>query len=250
MKYYKLIKENQIIGVITSNDFVVYSPITDCYLGASDLNGEYACYGNKLYRSTWMQPLTQVEDYEEVLIINITKDEYDVFKAAIKAEQEINNNKTQEEIEEEELEREINQPIEYIESITLDFIRTRKLSEMSYECRKAIENGIDIEVKGEKRHFSFTTQDQLNLMSLSTIAQTSDIIPYHADGEQCIYYTAAEINTIIAAMNNHKIYHTTYYNALKAYINSLETIEEISAIAYGTPIPDEYKTEVLKVIGQ
>jgi 5,10-methylene-tetrahydrofolate dehydrogenase/methenyl tetrahydrofolate cyclohydrolase len=87
-------------------------------------------------------------------------------------------------------------------------------------------------------------------MSLSTMAQTSDIIPYHADGEQCIYYTAAEINEIIAAMNNHKIYHTTYYNALKAYINSLETIEEISAITYGTPIPDEYKTEVLKVIGQ
>lgn len=249
MKYYKLIKENQIIGVINSNDFVIYSPITDCFLGATDLNGEYACYNNKLYRSTWMSPTVQTVKYEEVLIISITKEEYDTFISAIKTNQEIENNKTQEEIEEEEIEREINSSVDNITEATLDFIRQSKLSEMSYKCRKAIENGIDIEVKGEKRHFSFTTQDQLNLMSLSTMAQTSDIIPYHADGEQCIYYTAAEINTIIAAMNNHKIYHTTYYNALKAYINSLETIEEISTITYGTPIPDEYKTEVLKVIG-
>lgn len=249
MKYYKLIKENQIIGVINSNDFVIYSPITDCFLGATDLNGEYACYNNKLYRSTWMSPIVQMVKYEEVLIIGITKEEYDTFMLAIKANQEIENNKTQEEIEEEEIEREINSSTDNITEATLDFIRQSKINEMSYACRQAIENGIDIIAQGKTRHFSLTTQDQLNLMSLNVMAQTQDIIPYHADGEQCIYYTAEEIKQIVAAANAHKTWHTTYYNALKAYINSLETIEEISAITYGTPIPDEYKTEVLKVIG-
>ena len=250
MKYYKLIKENQIIGVINSNDFVVYSPITDCFLGATDLNGEYACYNNKLYRSTWMSPIVQMVKYEEVLIIGITKEEYDTFMSAIKANQEIENNKTQEEVEEEEIEREINSPVDNITETTLDFIRQSKISEMSLQCRKTIEAGVDVELRMETKHFSMDTQDQLNLMSLGVMAQTQELIPYHADGETCIFYTADEINQIVAAATAHKVYHTTYYNALKNYINSLTTIEEIAAITYGTPIPDEYQSEVLKVITQ
>lgn len=250
MKYYKLIKENQIIGVINSNDFVIYSPITDCFLGATDLNGEYACYNNKLYRSTWMSPIVQMVKYEEVLIIGITKEEYDAFISAIKTNQEIENNKTQEEVEEEEMEREINSPVDNITETSLDFIRQSKISEMSLQCRKTIEAGVDVELRMETKHFSMDTQDQLNLMSLGVMAQTQELIPYHADGETCIFYTADEINQIVAAATAHKVYHTTYYNALKNYINSLSTIEEIAAITYGTPIPDEYQSEVLKVITQ
>lgn len=243
MKYFKLIKDQQIVGAASSNDFIYYSPIVDCYLHTTEEHGEYISFQNKLYRDTWMSPTKLPETYIPVQVTAITEEEYNIFMQAIQHDEVI--------IDEEDTEwPNYNEEPLIPDDGTIDFIRQSKLSEMSYQCRKTIENGIDIEVKGEKRHFSFTTQDQLNLMSLSTMAQTSDIIPYHADGEQCIYYTAAEINEIIAAMNNHKIYHTTYYNALKTYINSLETIEEISAITYGTPIPDEYKTEVLKVIGQ
>jgi len=39
-----------------------------------------------------------------------------------------------------------------------------------------------------------------------------------------------------------------YYNSLKNYINALDTIEAIAAIEYGTPIPDEYKSDVLRVL--
>ena len=114
---------------------------------------------------------------------------------------------------------------------------------MSNACRQNIEAGIDIEMYGEIKHFSLTTQDQLNLMSLQTLAQTSDIVPYHADGEDVIFYTPEEINDIIDSANALKIYHTTYYNALKNYINALNTIEEISAIEYGIEIPEQYQTE-------
>jgi hypothetical protein len=41
---------------------------------------------------------------------------------------------------------------------------------MSYICRTTIESGIDLEMRGEIKHFSLTTQDQLNLMSLSAMA--------------------------------------------------------------------------------
>lgn len=242
MKYFKLIKDQQIVGAASSNDFIYYSPVVDCYLHTTEEHGEYISFQNKLYRDTWMSPTKLPETYIPVQVTAITEEEYNIFMQAIQHDEVI--------IDEEDTEwPNYNEEPLIPDDGTIDFVRQSKINEMSYQCRKAIENGIDIEVKGENRHFSFTTQDQLNLMSLSTMAQTSDIIPYHADGEQCIYYTAAEINMIIAAMNSHKIYHTTYYNALKAYINSLETIEEIAAITYGTPIPEEYKTEVLKVIG-
>ena len=113
-----------------------------------------------------------------------------------------------------------------------------------------IESGFDLDLRGETHHFSLTTQDQLNLMNLSTMIQTQDLIPYHADGEETLFYSAEEIKEIIAAANQFKIYQTTYYNALKTYINALETIEEISAIEYGITIPEEYKSDVLRMLEQ
>lgn len=250
MNYYKIIDENKIIGVINSDSFITYAPKADCYLRTSEITGEYACYNNALYRSTWMAPVQQVENFKEVLIIAISKEEYDTFLEALKTDEAIDNSKTEEELEEEEIEKQIDKQIDPIDAISIDFIRSSKITEMSYTCRKTIESGFDIELRGETKHFSLSTQDQLNLMSLSTMAQTQNLIPYHADGDLCEYYTSEEINKIVETATSYKVYHTTYYNALKAYINALETIEEIAAITYGVEIPDEYKSDVLKVLEQ
>ena len=77
-------------------------------------------------------------------------------------------------------------------------------------------------------------------------ASGMEAIPYHADGEICRFYTNAEMQAIVSQATAYKIYHTTYYNALKNYINSLQTIEEIAAVTYGMELPEEYKSEVLK----
>jgi len=120
---------------------------------------------------------------------------------------------------------------------------------MSYQCNKTIENGFDIETEDGVHHYSYALEDQLNLMNLSAaIARGEEQLSYHADDELCRFYTAAEINEIISTGNAWKTYHTTYFNALKAYINSLETIEEISTITYGIELPEEFKTDVLRVI--
>lgn len=242
MKYYKIIQDKNCVGIANSNSFILYQPEIHSFTAANETTGDLVEYKNKFYRGLWMKPMSAdiVIKYTIADIIEITREEYIAFEEAFKENKIIE--------EETEVEPEYIEPYVEPEKEGVDFIRQSKINEMSYQCRKAIENGIDINLRGETKHFSLTTQDQFNLISLSTMAQTSDIIPYHADGETCIYYTAEEINQIIAAVNSHKIYHTTYYNALKAYINSLETIEEIAAITYGTPIPDEYKTEVLKVI--
>lgn len=240
MKYYKLIVNDSIIGAISSNDFIYYSPIVDCFLRGSEENGEYISFQNKLYRTTWMNGIKVQQPYISASTIEITVEEYEIYMAAI-----YNNQEIEEEIEEPE-EEEIT--VDPIYQDNLEFIRSSKIKEMSAACRHTIEEGFSLELRSGAHHFSLTTQDQLNLMSLSMIAQTQDLIPYHADGEECIFYTSDEINLIVETATNLKIYQTTYYNSLKNYINALETIEEIAAIEYGIPIPNEYKSDALRMI--
>lgn len=244
MKYYKIIQDKNCIGIANSNNFILYQPEIHSFTAANETTGDLVEYKNKFYRGLWMKPMaTDITiKYTIADIIEITKEEYSAFEEAFK-ENEIIKEETQ-------VEPEYTKPYVEPEKEGIDFLRQSKISEMSYECRKTIEAGIDIQLRMETKHFSMDTQDQLNLMSLGVMAQTQELIPYHADGETCIFYTADEINQIVAAATAHKVYHTTYYNALKNYINSLTTIEEIAAITYGTPIPDEYQSEVLKVITQ
>ena len=70
-------------------------------------------------------------------------------------------------------------------------------------------------------------------------------LPYHADGELCRFYSVEDINLIINTATKHKTYHITYFNSLKAYINSLNSIEDISNIFYGVAIPINYQSEIL-----
>lgn len=243
MKYYKIMTfENKFIGAVSSSNFVRYSFIGNSYMRCDERKGEYVVYDGITYRAAWMAPVKTDRSYIEAQVIEISQEEYQIFIDAIEHNEEIPD-------EQEDIPP-LPEPVDEIEAETIEFIRSSKLAEMSYQCQKTIESGIDINIRGESKHFSLTAQDQLNLMTLNVMAQTQDLVPYHADGETCVFYTANEIAQIIAAVNEYKIYQTTYYNALKNYINSLETIEEIAAITYGTPIPDEYKSEVLKVITQ
>lgn len=239
MKYFKLIKDQQIVGAASSNDFICYSPIVDCYLTTTEEYGEYISFQNKLYRDTWMSPTKLPENYIAVQVTEITEEEYNIFMQAIE------HNETIIEDDDDTEWPDYNEQPLIPDDGAVDFIRQSKLNEMSYACRQAIESGIDLQIQGENRHFSLTTQDQLNLMTLSA---TGEGAPYHADGQECTFYSAEELQQLMAAANKHKTYHTTYYNSLKNYINSLQTIEEIAAITYGIEIPDEYKSEVLKVI--
>lgn len=242
MKYYKLVLDNEIVGIADSNSFIKFSPKTRSFLRANEETGEFINWNGAFYRDTWMQPIVFSIPYISVQALNINEEEYNAFAQAFE---------TNETIHYEREEQEQQETIPFVNPIDLasvEYIKEAKINEMNLACRHTIEAGFDLEIRGATRHFSLTTQDQLNLMSLGATAQTQQLIPYHADGEECEFYTAEEINEIIAKATEFKNYNTVYYNALKSYINALETIEEISAIVYGTSIPEEYKTDVLKVL--
>lgn len=246
MKYYKMIDDKQFIGVVTSKNFKRYNSVSQLLLSSNEIEGEYVRYDMKLYRDYWMHPTTTDKfTFYNVKIIEINQEEYDELNDIIEEDQPI----PAEYIEEDPIDLVVIFPDED-EITTLDFARAQKNATLSKLCRAAIENGFDMNLRGASHHFSLTTQDQFNLMSLNELAKTETLIPYHADGESCVFYTNKEINQIMESATAHKIYHTTYYNALKDYVNSLSNLADIAAVTYGMEIPNEYKTEVLKILEQ
>ena len=245
MKYFKLLATNNLIGVVNSRDFVKINSNNGWLLTSNENLGQFVSYQNQLYRDFWMQPIpNNTFEYTTVDIKEITEEEYNIIKEAIDSHTPI----IIPDDPDDDDEPIIVPPEDDDPDATLEYVREGKLREISAACRQTIEEGFDLVLRGENCHFSLTTQDQLNLMSLGAIAQTQELIPYHADGEECEFYTPEEISEIIAAATGFKNYQLAYHNALKAYINALDNIEDIAAIEYGTPIPDEYKSDVLRVL--
>lgn len=131
--------------------------------------------------------------------------------------------------------------------LSVDNVREKKKAEISQTCQDIITNGVDVMISGKIQHFSLTEFDQINLMGLQTMVMTgSEWIPYHCDGQPCIYYSLADATTILNKAMSHKIYHTTYCNSVFNWINHLEKPSQICAITYGDVIPQEYQSDVLK----
>ena len=191
-----------------------------------------------------MLPITtDLYKYESAEVIQIDEQEYNTLKTALETEDEIVI----------EPETPVEEEPEYVDPndvITVDYVKSVKIAEMSNTCNKVITNGFDVILSdGNSYHFSLTTQDQLNLITLSSmIASGETQIPYHADGELCRFYSAEDINTIITTATQFKTYQVSYFNALKAYIESMTDIETIGAVTYGMEIPAEHQSDVLKVL--
>ena len=157
MTYYKIILNNQIIGVCTSNACYRFQEKHVMLERATINTAEYIKYANILYHALWMQPIkTNSYIYEIAEIISIGEQEYNILVPAVE--------NAPVDIEEEE-------PItvETIETepdLTVEFVRASKINQMSNTCRQTIEAGFDLELRDETHHFSLDTQDQINLMSL------------------------------------------------------------------------------------
>lgn len=242
MNYYKIYSGETFIGIATSSNFLTYQEQNNLLLTTNETMGQFVEYKGKLYRDSWMSPLPSHEyNFEIAHITEISEEEYNILEQSIEKNEVIIIEIPQEEIPNQE---------NSLINVTLEFVLNSKINEMSYECRKAIYAGFDVEWEDHTTsHFSMTEQDQLNLMELSTmIASGMPSLPYHADGEAAKFYTVEEAQKIINASTKHKMYHTSYFNCLKQYIQSLETIEEVAAITYGDTIPAEFETDVYKMV--
>ncbi|HBI63006.1 MAG TPA: acyl carrier protein [Lachnospiraceae bacterium] len=132
------------------------------------------------------------------------------------------------------------------EELLLEAQATKK-REVSEACERMIYTGVSVTLgDGTVEHYSLTEHDQLNLFGKQAqLAAGAESLEYHADGQPCRYYSAADMQSIIQAAMWHVSYHTTYCNALNMWIANCQTADDVWLIFYGADIPEKYRNEVL-----
>ena len=132
----------------------------------------------------------------------------------------------------------------------LEAVQSAKLAELSAACSQAIIAGCDVELSAASGHISLTAEEQINLTAaLNAVEQGAAGYPYHLDGQLCAVFSAADIRQLAQAAASHKLYHTTYYNHLAAWVRRSETTEEVQAITYGTALPEDLAVNMANILG-
>jgi hypothetical protein len=113
----------------------------------------------------------------------------------------------------------------YADEAALMKAKRAKLNALSEICKNKITAGFTLDFPTGKQSFKLTVEDQLNLMQIeSQLAAGEVCFVYHATDKPCRVYSRKEMLKITKAFRKHVLYHTTYYNAVKQYINSLSDI--------------------------
>ena len=182
MKYYKIIKDKEFIGVGTTLNLCRFQIKHQIILICDETQVQYIWLDGTFYRANWMWPeTTDSVKYEIADVIRIEKDEYDLLLKAVETNEEF--------AFEEESVVEF-EPI-VVENPTIDYIRASKIAELKHHCNKAIINGVDIKLSdGETRHFSMSLEDQINLLTMAYL------------GDESVYSTE-DMKTIITKTNAH-----------------------------------------------
>lgn len=120
----------------------------------------------------------------------------------------------------------------------LEQVKKDKCSELASACEQTIISGFAV---GDK-HYSFTVEDQANILAWAEQAKAGKSVPYHADGELCRVYTAAEFLQIVGAATYYKVSQQTYHNCLKQQVMSMVDVNTVKAVQYGiTGLTGAYK---------
>lgn len=132
----------------------------------------------------------------------------------------------------------------------LETVQAAKLGSLSSACNGAITAGCDVELSdGSSGHISLTAEDQINLTNAyAAVESGAEAYPYHLDGGLCALYPAADIRAMAQAATAHKLYHTTYYSHLAAWVRRCEASEEVQGITYGADLPDDLAAHMAGVL--
>lgn len=138
-------------------------------------------------------------------------------------------------------EPEIIESTEKVYTPTLEDVKKSKIDSLSSICEDEIVKGVDVLIDNVIEHFSYRAEDQTNIKELfDLVIQTNEPIYYHADGMGLKLYTVSQIGNIYSSNIMNKNHHTAYFNQLKMYITSLQTIEEVESTEYGQELIGEY----------
>lgn len=133
---------------------------------------------------------------------------------------------------------------------SLEAVQAEKLAQLSAACSAAITAGCDVELPdGSAGHISLTAEDQINLTNARAAVEAgARAYPYHLDGELCALYPAEDILAMGEQAAAHKLYHTTYYNHLAAWVRRCGTAEEAENITYGAELPEDLAENMAAIL--
>lgn len=213
---YKIIYDNKIIDVIKTLKCVRYVASADKIIstGFSTAHGIYSSnYTTYYILGDRKVPKGFIDKgYKVVTITPIGKEEFNRISSELK----LGN-------------------IVYANANHIYLVRQRKIEEMNSECNHIITEGISILLSDGYYHkFRLTLEDQVNLLiAEKELSNGAPKIMYHETNCLCEYYSAKDMRAIIKAANEHRRYHTTYFNLLKYCINNMNTVQDIIDIKYG-----------------
>lgn len=138
---------------------------------------------------------------------------------------------------------------DYPELMTFEERRAARLADLSAACNAAITAGCDVTLLNDSGHISLTAEDQINLSTaLAAVEQGAEGYPYHLDGQLCAVFPVADIQSCAQAATAHKLYQTTYYNHLAAWVRRCGTAEELEAVTYGAALPEDLAANMAAVL--
>lgn len=134
---------------------------------------------------------------------------------------------------------------------TLEELREQKVEMANNSCQSLIYAGVDADLSVGTQHFALTPNDQTNIDSMfAAVTLGATEYPYHADGEKCAMYSAADILTLYVAYKSFVTYQTTYCNFLKVWINRESDYDTVASISYGDDLPADLKVEMQDILSK
>ncbi len=221
---YKIIYNNKVIDVIKCPQFVRFLPYG--HIAFTDRLSAHGIVGSD-EQTIYSFGRVFRPDIKIVSIEVISEEEFSRLNGLLNSNQEVSAD-----------EFELNQAKQAV------------ITQLSYACKTNITSGFNITLcDGIKYNFKLTAEDQLNLMNIeSQLNAGAETFIYHATGLPCQIFNREDMQKIIQAFRRVILYHTTYFNAAKQYINTLTDTSKVRAFTYGTNITHTVKDLTIKQI--
>lgn len=227
---YKVSSDNRIIDLLETVQYVRFLPSGHiAFTDKTSAQGFVGSDGETVYS---LIDVGQPSKYSIVTLENILKEEYTILKDKLST-------------------------ASYIENTDLELTseKDRMIAKMSLSCKQNIISGFDIDfLENRKYHFELSIEDQLNLRMIKQQIYNNEqsTFVYHAVGHPCEVFSKEDMLKIINQADRHILFHTTYFNVLKFYIESLTEIELVKNIEYGIDLTNvvEVPQQVKEILTQ
>ena len=217
MRYFKLIKDHNIIGIIDDNNFRKYQKKHKIIVFSNVEDAEFIEYKNQFYWDTWLNPYPAQDLSITISLIKINEideEEYNILKETLQTEQEI---LLQQQPQIEEPQPPIPPQEENpVPDDTLEYVKRVKIAEIQRANQNKLKKGFDIVLKtGEIKHISMAQDGLFNLIVMLTDPNMQE-----------------EKQQIIQEMLNFKNICNAYTDILIQQVNNSVNISDINNIHY------------------